>query len=65
MTTEQDTLAILPFLGDLTYREAHAFINGFYVGFVDGNRDHVYDRERHYWRAGFLLAALFADTNHK
>lgn len=57
MTSEQDTLANFPLLRDLTYREWHAFVNGFYKGAVEGGRKHEYDREKHYWRGGYLLGA--------
>jgi len=55
MTSEQDTLANIPFLRDLTFREWHAFVNGVYAGARWGSRQHDYDRENHYWRAGYLL----------
>jgi hypothetical protein len=55
MTSEQDTMVTLPIAGELTYREWHGFVDGFYVGYVDGERDHDYEREQHYWRIGYLL----------
>jgi hypothetical protein len=55
MSTEQDTLANLPLLRDLTYREWHSFINGYYCGVRWGSRQHEYSREKHYWRIGYLL----------
>ena len=55
MASEQDTLANLPLLKDLTFREWHGFINGFYAGARWGSRQHDYDRENHYWRSGYLL----------
>jgi hypothetical protein len=58
MVDEQDTMAHLPLLRDLTYREWHAFVNGLYCGAVEGGRKHEYDREKHYWRAGYLLGTL-------
>jgi hypothetical protein len=54
MTEEQDTAISLPVLGELTYREWHAFVNGFYSGVRWGSRQHDYEREKHYWRAGYL-----------
>jgi hypothetical protein len=54
MPSEQDPMVDLPIAGTLTYREWHAFVNGFYVGYVDGERENRYDRERHYWRGGYL-----------
>jgi hypothetical protein len=40
----------------LTYREWHAFVNGFYRGFtgIKGNDPGEVGKERHYWRAGFI-----------
>jgi hypothetical protein len=58
MASEQDTLANLPLLRDLTYREWHSFINGFYAGARWGSRQHPYERERHYWRGGYLLGTV-------
>jgi len=55
MTSEQDTMANLPLLKDLTFREWHAFINGFYAGSRWGTKQHNYDEESHYWRIGYLL----------
>ena len=54
MASEQDTLANLPLLKDLTFREWHAFVNGFYAGARWGSRQHDYDQEKHYWRVGYL-----------
>jgi len=50
MASEQDTL-----FEDLTFREWHGFLNGFYAGARWGSRQHSYSRERHYWRGGYLL----------
>jgi hypothetical protein len=53
---EADTIVTLPLFGDITFREWHAFVNGFYVGFTAyKNRDHEYTREKHWWRGGFLV----------
>jgi hypothetical protein len=54
MVEEQDEMVTLPIAGKLTYREWHAIIDGFYVGYVGGERDHDYTQEKHYWRAGFI-----------
>jgi len=54
MTTEDDTLANIPLLRDLTYREWHGFLNGLYAGARWGSRQHDYDHETHYWRGGYL-----------
>lgn len=55
MTSEQDTMVALPLLRDLTYREWHGFVDGLYCGVRWGDRPHSYDRERHYWRSGYLV----------
>lgn len=56
----------------LTYREWHAFVNGFYRGFTGykGNDADSQGREKHYWRIGFiagwfvkLAAILYAAEN--
>lgn len=57
MTKESDTMVTLPLLRDLTYREWHAFVNGFYCGVVEGSRDHEYEKEKHYWRIGYLIGS--------
>jgi hypothetical protein len=57
MTDEQDTMIRLPLLRDLTYREWHAAVNGCYCGAVEAGRDHEYDREKHYWRTGYLFGS--------
>lgn len=44
-------------ISHLTYREWHAFANGFYKGIVGGGRKHDYTQEKHYWRGGYLLGA--------
>lgn len=55
MTKEQDTIVNLPLLKDLTFREWHAFIGGFYAGSRWGSRQHSYNQESHYWKVGYLL----------
>lgn len=50
MVSESDN-----FIGTLTYREWHGFVNGFYAGARWGARKHEYDREKHYWRGGYLV----------
>jgi hypothetical protein len=57
MTSEDDTMVRLPVLRDLTYREWHSFVNGVYKGAVEGSRKHEYEKEKHYWRAGYLLGS--------
>jgi len=52
---EQATAVTVPVLGELTYREIHAFQNGVYVGARWGERPHEYTQERHYWRMGYLI----------
>lgn len=61
MVSESDTLLELPLLGKLTYREWHAFVDGFYVGYVGDERTHSYDQEQHYWRSGYLTGDYFND----
>jgi hypothetical protein len=51
---ESDTMLSMPFLGELTYREWHALIDGLYCGYVDVHA-HEYTIEKHYWRMGWLL----------
>ena len=59
MVSEDDNVfdTSIPYLSHLTYREWHAFVNGFYVGItaykskVGGDEG----REKHYWRGGFTL----------
>lgn len=55
MTSESDTMIRLPILRDLTFREWHGFVNGFYKGLVEGGRQHEYEKEKHYWRGGYSL----------
>lgn len=50
---EQDDL-----VGDFTYREWHALLNGLYVGARWGDQDHEYERETHYWRGGYLVGTV-------
>lgn len=57
-TTEQDTMTDLPLLRDLTYREWHGFVDGFYVGARWGSRPHEYEQEQHYWRTGYLTGTV-------
>ncbi|AGM11990.1 hypothetical protein DNAM5_132 [Haloarcula californiae tailed virus 1] len=57
MGDEQDTMVTLPVLGSLTYREWHAFINGLYRGITEAGREHDYEKEKHYWRMGYLVGA--------
>jgi len=45
----------LPALGKLTYREWHGFVDGFYSGFVWGHRQSDYEKEKHYWRMGYVF----------
>lgn len=58
MTSEQATLTNLPLLRDLTYREWHGFIDGFYAGARWGSRQHGYTQEKHYWRSGYLTGTI-------
>lgn len=56
--TEADTLVSLPYLGQLTYREWHALVDGVYCGYV-GERANEYSTEKHYWRAGYLIGDAY------
>lgn len=60
MTREQATALHLPLLGELTYREAHAVVDGVFAGYV-GERSHDYTDEQHYWRAGYLLGQYLSE----
>jgi hypothetical protein len=64
MAEEQDTAIPLPAISDLTYREIHAFIDGVYVGYVDGEQTHEYSREGHYWRAGYLVGEIILNERN-
>lgn len=55
---ETDIMAKLPVIGYTTYREAHAFTNGFYCGVV-GEKSNRYYKEVHYWRMGWLIGDLY------
>lgn len=60
MANEEDVNIIsAPILGNLNAREWHGFVDGFYSGFVWGHRQSDYDKEKHYWRAGYIIATLF------
>ena len=57
MVSEDDNIFAtgIPILEHLTYREWHAFVNGFYVGLTAyKDKKHEYTREKHYWRGGFI-----------
>jgi len=58
MESEQDTMVVLPVIGHLTFREAHAFIDGVYSG-VKNKEQHGYSKEKHYWRSGWLLGDFY------
>jgi len=60
MTEESDTMVTLPLLGDLTYHEWHAVVDGLYCGAVE-RREHEYLQEKHYWRVGYLVGAVLLD----
>jgi len=60
MNSESDTVVSLPAVGDLTYREIHAVLDGLYCGTV-GRREHEYWQEKHYWRVGYLVGAIVLD----
>lgn len=58
---ESDVLFSAPLIGDLTHREWHAIVDGLYCGVRDRDEpdEEEYDREKHYWRTGWLLGNLF------
>lgn len=58
MTSEQATMVTLPVFGELTFREWHGFVDGYYVGARWGERPHEYTQERKYWRTGYLLGTV-------
>jgi hypothetical protein len=58
MTGESDTMITLPVMGKLTYREWHAIIDGLYCGVQDTDESE-YSREKHYWRAGWLIGDAY------
>ena len=55
---EQETVVTLPYLGELTYREIHAFEDGFYCG-IHEIEDSDYSREKHYWRMGWVAGDFY------
>ena len=62
MVSEQEPAVTLPVLGELTYREIHAFEEGFYCGYVGKDTDKYtpeYEQELHYWRVGYVAGAEF------
>lgn len=61
MPQTEDTVAVsLPILGDLTYREIHAFEVGLYAAtrWGEQNTDYKNGQEDHYWKMGFLAGRL-------
>lgn len=58
MVSEQSEMVTLPIFGELTFREWHGFVDGYYVGAQWGDRDHKYTQERKYWRTGYLLGTM-------
>ena len=57
MVSEEDNIVdtSIPVLSNLTYREWHAFVNGFYVGLAAyADKNHNYTREKHYSCWGFV-----------
>lgn len=55
---ESDTMITLPIAGELTFREWHAMVDGFYCG-VHATENTDYTREKHYWRCGWLLGDIY------
>lgn len=58
MVSEQSTMIRLPVFGNVTFREWHGFVDGFYIGARWGERTHEYKQERKYWRSGYLLGTI-------
>ena len=58
MVSEKETLIDTPLLGDVTYREWHAILDGIYCG-IHSSREHEYGTEKHYWRVGWLLGDAY------
>lgn len=58
MVSEDDTMISTRILGSLTYREGHAFVDGFYCG-VNNINTTKYLKEKHYWRTGWLCGDLY------
>ncbi len=61
MTESEDSTAVtLPVLGNLTYREIHAFEVGVYAATRCGvkNTDYKNGKEDHYWKMGFLAGRI-------
>ena len=55
MVAETETMVTLPVLGNVTYREWHQFIDGYYVGARWGTEQPQRDTQRQYWRTGYLI----------
>jgi len=58
MVSERDMMVTLPIMGDLTYREWHAIIDGLYCGVRDIDKSEC-TQEKHYWRAGWLIGDIY------
>lgn len=58
MVAESDTALWLPVLKDVTYREMHAFVDGFYCG-IRGCPNEDYTQEKHYWRTGWVCGDAY------
>jgi len=58
MESEQDVMVVLPIIGHLTYREAHAFVDGLYSG-INKTENQDYKKEKHYWRIGWVIGDFY------
>jgi hypothetical protein len=58
MVSESDTMVSAPILGNLSYREWHAIIDGLYCG-VNDIHTTEYSQEKHYWRTGWLVGDAY------
>jgi len=51
-------MVTLPIMGNLTYREWYAIIDGLYYA-VRSIDESEYIQEKHYWRAGWLIGDIY------
>ena len=58
MSKNRKIISELPIIGNLTYREWHGVVDGFYCGLVWGHRQSDYEKEKHYWRTGYVIGTM-------
>jgi len=59
--SERDSIAAVPFLGHVTYGEAHAFQNGLYAavrGTAASAESDGYADEDHWWKMGWIVGRV-------